>query len=348
LNPLDFGDDLWNSRPQVIRSFVESTPNYGKLAEEISYILENRLDQAGIEFASITFRTKTLDSFCEKVGRKKYKDPLKEITDLAGVRVVYLYTSDLAKITSIIEAEFLIMEKVDKVEEGAPDRFGYGALHYLVKLGKKASGVRYDDLKDLVCEVQVRTILQDAWALVSHHLSYKKEADIPNRLRRKLHALSGLFETADDQFNMLNVERSLYAESVERTLSAGVLDFLSQEINLDNFREYLKWRFPERESEVRQEAAGLLDQLQTKGFKKLADIQRLLDRTEDAIRALEVKYPPMDPKNGDRCPYTQIGAVRVAINIIDENQRNDGNSYSTQQGYDEFMHLVKPNAPEKP
>lgn len=348
MKPLDFADDLWTSKPQVIRRFVESTPNYSKLAEEIAYILESRLHQARIEYAGVTFRTKTLGSFCEKVGRKKYKDPLKEVTDLAGVRVVYLYTSDLVKITSIVEAEFLIMEKMDKVEEGGPDRFGYGALHYLVKLGKNASGARYDNLKDLVCEVQVRTILQDAWALVAHHLSYKKEADIPKRLRRKLHALSGLFETADDQFNRLNVERSLYAESIERTLNAGALDFLSQEINLDNLHEYLKWRFPERESPPRQDAAGLLNQLQNRGFKRLADIQRLLERTEEAVRALETKHPPSDPDTGESSPYTQTGAVRIAINFIDLYQRKESKPSSIHDRCDEFMYLVKPEEPAKP
>ena len=46
------------------------------------------------------------------------------------------------------------------------ERFGYGALHYVVKVKKLHAGARYDDLKKLCCEIQTQTILQDAWAVV--------------------------------------------------------------------------------------------------------------------------------------------------------------------------------------
>ena len=73
MKPLDFTDELWTSRPHVIRRFMESVPNYGKLAEEVAYIMESRLDQSGIEYSGVTFRTKTLSSFCEKVSRKNWR-----------------------------------------------------------------------------------------------------------------------------------------------------------------------------------------------------------------------------------------------------------------------------------
>jgi hypothetical protein len=102
---------------------------------------------------------------------------------------------------------------------------------------------RYDDLKKLVCEIQVRTVLQDAWAIIDHHLSYKQESDVPKILRRKLNSLAGLVETAHDQFDQVRNEREDYRKRVKTDLT-GDDAFLNQEANLDNLIEFLTSRFP--------------------------------------------------------------------------------------------------------
>ena len=135
-----------------------------------------------------------------------------------------------------------MIERIDKVADSEPHEFGYGAIHFLVKLGKNLKGPRYDDLRDLTCEIQVRTILQDSWAIVAHHLSYKRESDIPNALRRKLNALSGLFETADDQFNQLNIEREAYRGKLTASMEVDIQEILKQKINLDNLLVYADWK----------------------------------------------------------------------------------------------------------
>lgn len=143
---------IWDKNPQVIRSFIEIRPQYEQLCSEINYILIKRMNDSGIEYSAITSRAKSLKSFAEKLPRKHYDEPFKEVADIAGVRLVYLYKSDRPKIEEIIEAEFEVLEKVDKVDKQDADKFGYGAIHYLVNLGRKSSGARYDDLKELVCE----------------------------------------------------------------------------------------------------------------------------------------------------------------------------------------------------
>jgi ppGpp synthetase/RelA/SpoT-type nucleotidyltranferase len=77
--------------------------------------------------------------------------------------VVCFYPDDLPKIEALIRKEFEISEKEDKVQVKEVDRFGYSATHFIVRLSKRAAGARYDDLKDKICEIQVRTVLQDAW-----------------------------------------------------------------------------------------------------------------------------------------------------------------------------------------
>ena len=62
--------------------------------------------------------------------------------------------------------------------------------------------IRYG-LHGIKFEIQCRTILQNAWASVSHRLAYKGEASIPEALRKDFHALAGLFYVADKHFELL-------------------------------------------------------------------------------------------------------------------------------------------------
>jgi ppGpp synthetase/RelA/SpoT-type nucleotidyltranferase len=197
-----------------------------------------------IEYSAITSRAKTLKSSAEKLTRKEYDDPIGEVTDLAGVRVVYLYKSARHAIEKIIESEFDIIEKVDKVEEQEADRFGLRCASLRSSSWAQIMREpRYDDLKKLVCEIQVRTVLQDAWAIIDHHLSYKQESDVPKILRRKLNSLAGLVETAHDQFDQVRNEREDYRKRVKTDLTSDDA-FLKQEASLDNLIEFLTSRFP--------------------------------------------------------------------------------------------------------
>ena len=333
-------DKIWDDQPDVIRKFLDLRPNHEKLCEEVTYIIKKLLQTNDLEYSAITWRAKKIDSFCDKLGRKKYEDPFKDVTDLAGVRIVYLYGSDKGTIESLIEREFKVLEKVDKIEEESPEQFGYGALHYLVHLGKKSSGARYDDLKDLVCEIQVRTILQDAWAIVAHHLSYKQESDVPVKLRRKLNALSGLFETADDRFIQLRDERVKYSEEVKDDISKDEAKSLNKKLNLDNLSAYLGWRFPGKETENKgtvELLPDLMEESQRCGYKTLADLNNMVARTEDAIKAYEKKYPP-EPSGR----YLPIGVVRVGMRFENEAWRKEFYSGSKLKQIEEFLKLVKP------
>lgn len=133
-------DSMWVKNPEIIRQFISQQNDYERLCAEVAYILTRELENAKIEFSGITHRAKSLKSFLEKTQRKSYKDPINEITDFAGVRVVCLYSDDLKKIEKIVAKHFEVVEKIDKLENKRPDQFGYGAVHFVVKLGKTSSG----------------------------------------------------------------------------------------------------------------------------------------------------------------------------------------------------------------
>lgn len=254
--------------------------NYRLLGEEIVYFLKKHLKKSEIPIANIGYRVKTLESLIEKTYRKNYRHPFEENTDFVGVRIVNIYKDDIDKIKTIIKAEFEVLEESNKTDSLNTDQFGYEAIHYLVKLSPSYFGPRYEDIKDLCCEIQLRTILQDAWALVSHHLGYKRENEVQKDIYRKLYALSGAFETADDQLVQIKQRRFEYINEIRRNLE---LSNLTEKINLDNLTEYLKRKFPILDLETTLGAVNNFPTMLKKyGYVTLQSIDKLLEITEDA------------------------------------------------------------------
>ncbi|MCF7982486.1 MAG: RelA/SpoT domain-containing protein, partial [Pseudomonadales bacterium] len=133
---------------------------YKKLVEEVKYVLNERLKPSDVRVADISGRAKTPDSLKKKIESKKYKTPLNDITDLAGVRVVCYYESDLAIANEIIRSAFQVHEHIDKNDDLGVDKMGYHGTHFVIPLGSPYSGARYDGSINLSCEIQVRTVLQ--------------------------------------------------------------------------------------------------------------------------------------------------------------------------------------------
>jgi ppGpp synthetase/RelA/SpoT-type nucleotidyltranferase len=285
--PWESVEDIWQRSPETVRRFLDLRRDNEQLCAEIEYILRKKLAKQAIETSAVMSRAKTLNSFLEKLQRKQYSQPLEEITDLAGARVVCIYRSDVAKVAEIVREEFEVTEDTDKLDEMGVDQFGYEARHFLVRLGKGSSGARYDDLKQLVCEIQVRTVVQDAWAIIQHHLVYKNEAQVPKQIQRKLNSLAAIFENADDQFENIRKERESYIAGVRETARTPG-EFLRNELNLDSFTEYLRATFPDRPTAyVGDKGALTLDGLRKAGLKTLRDLETLLKETAESREKLK-------------------------------------------------------------
>lgn len=264
----------------TIVRYLDQQERFTFLAQEVAFLVEQRLQEKQIGYASVTWRIKTIDSLLNKIKRKGYTDPLNQVTDVAGVRIVHLYHVDQPKILEIIENEFKIIEHSDKQSLMREDEFGYSAHHYNVKISPKYYGPRYDRIRNLSCELQVRTVLQDAWAIVSHHLQYKNETAVPKPLRRKLNALAGTFEVADHHLDSLRSEREKYKTSIgqqsEKTLS-------SEELNLDTYLHIIREQYPDLPLETTPGAAeNVYDILQHSGIRTVGQLRYLYERTRDA------------------------------------------------------------------
>lgn len=145
------------------------------------------LSNSDIEISKVISRVKDRDE-CISKFIYKYKNTLEQennldyrvvdyITDLIGVRVVCLYEADIALVEAIMRDHFAVLDKTDKTKILYSDEnsFGYKGLHLDLKLsGKRCDLDEYSKFTDLRFELQIRSIVQDAWSEIDHKLKYKK------------------------------------------------------------------------------------------------------------------------------------------------------------------------------
>ena len=151
-------------------------PRHERLTRAVVSLLENMLIEKKIEYLSVTGRTKTLESALEKINRKKYGDAEDRLTDLSGVRVITYLESQVTEATDTIRLLFDVDEKnsLDRSRVLGSDKMGYRSAHFVCTLGKAREGLpEYEMLGQLKFEIQVRTVLQHAWAELAHDRSFK-------------------------------------------------------------------------------------------------------------------------------------------------------------------------------
>ena len=127
-----------------------------------------------------------------------------KITDLVGLRVICIYESDISKAAEIIKKNLNVYEITDKTSalEIHENQFGYKGLHLDTGLDKDRKNLpEYSKFSDIRFEIQVRSIVQDAWSEVDHRLKYKKR--VPKNLKRRINRLAALFELADQEFEAI-------------------------------------------------------------------------------------------------------------------------------------------------
>ncbi len=218
--------------------FDEVQPSHERLTESVVTIIENLLKSKGVDYLSVSGRTKEKKSALEKIARKKYKEPSKEMTDLSGIRIIVFIESDIKKVSKIIEDAFNIDKENSSNQDKklSVDRIGYRSVHFVCDIGdERASLPENDGLKGLKFEFQVRTILQHAWAELAHDNSYKFKEGLPPDLERRLYLYAGMLEIADRGLNELSQEVTEYRKSIHVGINSGDLEHAIDIISLDEF-----------------------------------------------------------------------------------------------------------------
>jgi len=281
------------NKDEIIAKYEELMPSYARLARAVEEALNNKLKSKEIKAASVISRVKAIDSFLEKIDRKSYDDPFQQNTDFSGVRVVCLYTLDIFKVQEIIEQEFLIITGENKSEQLGFDKMGYQGFSFIIELTGKYSGAHYDGLHGLKCEVQVRTAVQDAWAMVNHDLLYKKEELIPPPLKRAINNVSSLLEIAQGVFDDIRNKRLQYVEEIHKK-AANIKEFLDQPVNDETLRVYTEEKYKELPLKVKEKIHSLiLRDINVSNYPTLNAIEEAIERAQLAVEAYYKEAPEL-------------------------------------------------------
>lgn len=268
----------------------------------------------GIETAQIEARCKAVQSFTDKIVRKgeKYNNPIADITDLVGLRVIVYYPDDVDRVGKVIAREFDV-DADNSLRRGVdsdPDRFGYRSDHYVVRLGQARRELsEWEQFAALRSEIQVRTVMQHAWAAVDHKIRYKGD-ELPTDLRRRLYRLSALLETADEQFAALRAASEEVRVAYRSSLAQGDfdlgLDALSLQAYLSQSKVMRRWVDAavdlgyQREDEADADLHLTLEALLAAGIVTVAALDEFVlqaddGRSEAALRAIQRELGELAP-----------------------------------------------------
>lgn len=189
---------------KAIRRYAKLYPEYKKLGRELKALVKSLLIKNSLDFIDLIVRVKSGRSFREKIARKKYWNPLTDMKDLCGVRIICSFPSDVEKIEKVLKKEFRILNSADQEKNISPYKFWYRSHHFEVQLSEKQMALaRYPLIKNFVAEFQVRTLFMNAWAEMEHRINYKHEWNTSHEAKRKMSRLSALLELADEQLEEL-------------------------------------------------------------------------------------------------------------------------------------------------
>ena len=170
-------------------------------------------------------RIKSFESYFKKCIRLLKDGSSPVISDLIGVRVICPFLEDLVVAEELIKNKFTVIEVERKGGDHTFREFGYESIHLLIAIPEEIIKNRDTYRKipgDLprreTAEIQIRTILQDAWAEVEHELVYKAEfTPFDNPLKRKLAAVNASLSLADIIFQEIrSYQRELNGELGKR------------------------------------------------------------------------------------------------------------------------------------
>jgi ppGpp synthetase/RelA/SpoT-type nucleotidyltranferase len=247
----------------AVAEYVKIHPLYEEFAQTAKEMISIILRGAHVRYQSIEARSKEIDEFGKKAAKPlesdpskpKYPNPLNDITDMAGVRVITFLPRTVEDVCRLIEQNFEVLEKIDKAEKLVDQgKIGYQSIHYLVKMhSSRAKLPEYKSYKDLILEIQVRTILQHAWAEMEHDIQYKSTEKIPTLIKRRFIALAGLLDIADREFQMLDDQYEQKKQQQENELRTYINDLArspDEDYIVESLKEMRLWIGSEEFKEV--------------------------------------------------------------------------------------------------
>lgn len=307
----------------ILQEYDSSSKLYENFAYKVRQLLEDLIISEAIPYNAITCRLKSRDSLIKKLEIKQDKyGELRDITDIAGIRIITFYSDDVDKVVDLVEKEFKVdrQNTIDKGKSLEPDRFGYCSVHYIVGLSDDRLKLReYQMYQDLKCEIQIRTVLQHAWAEIEHDLGYKNESIIPKEIRRNFSRLAGLLEIGDKEFleirkYLLSYSGDIANKIKDRELNDKELDaimlneFVSTDKEIIRINKELAQLFNSQISDKLENynCADAINRLNWFDIRTLGQLKNFInDNKTSAIKIAQILITPKDVNEKMRMDKTR-------------------------------------------
>ena len=283
---------------RAVQRYAASFDELRGVTDAYVTLVTRLLDDAGINYLTVTGRTKSVESFAGKAarrlpgGRMAHPKPLTDITDQIGVRVVTYVLADVDAVAQLLSSQLTVLEDRDMGQEtAAAGRFGYSSRHLLVGLGedREEPGIP----RERPASVQIRTVLQHAWAEFEHDVRYKGSVSAEHApdFDRRFTLAAGLLELADQQFSSI---RDRHRDE----LTSPTEDDDDPRIGATDLAAFLAGQFVDAGWSRTDHYAWISGLLLELGISSLSELREVLR---------EVDVPAIDAHMGYRYPP---GAVR--------------------------------------
>lgn len=209
------GMDIKLDRPNDVENWTELILIYSSALKQV----ETKLEILNDEFQHvhrynpiehIKSRIKTSESIVKKLKKHGYESTLDNmvlhVKDIAGIRVICSFTSDIYEIAEIIsnQRDIKVVSVKDYIVNPKPS--GYKSYHMIVTVPVYLS----DRIIDTKVEIQIRTVAMDFWASLEHKMNYKFEGNAPESLKQELVECAKIVAELDDKMVSLNREVQSY------------------------------------------------------------------------------------------------------------------------------------------
>ena len=210
---MDFKPDSSND----VKSWEEVVLIYNSALKEIGTKLEILNDEFQHvhqynPIEHIKSRIKTPQSIVKKLKKHGYESTIENmvryVNDIAGIRVICSFTSDIYRIAEMIinQSDIKVISVKDYILNPKPS--GYKSYHLIISVPIFLS----DRIVDTKVEIQIRTVAMDFWASLEHKMHYKFEGNVPDHIRESLVECAEIVADLDAKMLSLNEEVQELAE----------------------------------------------------------------------------------------------------------------------------------------
>ena len=213
--------------------YVEKLSLYEEYASRIRNLMQDLVELEGVEFYAIEGWAKPPAELLRLLSSLEEND-LAEV-DLVTIRVLLRFPEDVLRIEEVVKSEFEIDSERSVPSSGLEDpyRFGYPAVVYILALSSSRGNLReWAKYKNLNFRLELRTMLQEAWATISPRVNQTVGSISEKKLTRELVLLAALLEKADQGF--LTLKREISEEALLIPPKANSASKNSQETQILN------------------------------------------------------------------------------------------------------------------